>query len=295
MISRILVPVDGCARSEAILPYVEALSNRLGARVTLLHVFPPSLHEQRAVHIQYIETLASQLQDGLHHAGLEVDGVALEGRPNRVIADYASRQDVRLIAASPHSQSSDGHWTVGRTADKVIRETSKPVLLVRTEDGAGVADTEVLNRIVVPLDGSPASRDVLAHVEAILRGLWTSGAGMVWLIHVIPANHYAAGPVIAKLVPYSKEESDELRAQASRYLEEVAAKLRAEGKKVETRVTSGDAAEMILQTADDVGANLIAMTTHGYSGFSQLFLGSVAERVLHKTAKPLLLVRPLRY
>ena len=153
----------------------------------------------------------------------------------------------------------------------------------------------MLNRIVVPLDGSPASRDVLTHVETILGELWTSGAGMVWLIHVIPSDHYATGPVIAKLVPYNKEESDELRAQASRYLEEVASRLRAEGRKVETRVTSGDAAEMILKTADDVGANLIAMTTHGFSGFSQLFLGSIAERVLHKTAKPLLLVKPLRY
>jgi len=48
-------------------------------------------------------------------------------------------------------------------------------------------------------------------------------------------------------------------------------------------------------TATEVGANLIAMTTHGYSGFSRLFLGSVAERVLHNATAPLLLVKPLRY
>ncbi len=295
MTTTILVPVDGCARSEAILPYVEALSNRLGPRVTLLHVFPPSLHEQRNVHARYIESLASQLQARLHNPQVKVDGVALEGRPNRVITDYASREDVRLIAASPHSQSSDGHWTVGRTADKVVRETSKPVLLVRTENESGTANGEVLNRVVVPLDGSAASRDVLADVAGILGELWTSGAGMVWLVHVIPVEHYAAGPDIAKRVPYSKEESDELRAQAARYLEEVAVRLRSEGKKVQTRVTAGDAAEMILQTASDFGANLIAMTTHGYSGFSRLFLGSVAERVLHQASTPLLLIKPLRY
>jgi nucleotide-binding universal stress UspA family protein len=295
MNTRILVPMDGSPRSEAILPYVEALSNRLGTRVTLLHVFPSSLHDQRDTHVRYIENLASQLQARLQKAAVEVDGFALEGKPHRVISDYAARQDVRLIAASPHSQSSAGHWTVGRTMDKVVRETSKPVLLVPTEEGPLPANGDLLNRVVVPLDGSPASRAVLADVQSILGGLWTSGAGTVWLVHVIPSTHYAAGPIIAKLVLYGKEEGHELRAQASRYLEEVAARLRAEGRKVETSVLAGDAAEMILQSATDSGANLIAMTTHGYSGFSRLFLGSTAERVLHKASIPLLLVKPLHY
>jgi len=111
VITGILAPVDGCERSEAVLPYVEELSNRLNANVTLLHVFPPSLHLQRDAHIHYIETLATHLRDRLRHAGLEAIGVALEGTPNREIADFAARDDIGLIAASPHSQSSDGHWS----------------------------------------------------------------------------------------------------------------------------------------------------------------------------------------
>lgn len=295
MITRILAPVDGCGRSEAILPYVEALSKRVGAHVTLLHVFPSSLHEQRDIHVLYIETLAAKLRERLRDSPVRVEGIAVEGKPNREIVEFASRDDVSLIAASPHSQSSDGHWTVGRTADKVVRETSKPVLLVRTELSEVDDEAEMLNRVIVPLDGSKASRDVLIHVDAMLKETWTFGSSKVWLMHVLPADHYATGPVIAKRVPYNKQELDELHAQASRYLEEVAARLRAAGRMVETIVATGDAAEMILRTAMDVRANLIAMTTHGYTGFSQLFLGSVAERVLHKAATPLLLVKPQRY
>ena len=294
MITGILAPVDGCERSEAVLPYVEELSNRLNANVTLLHVFPPSLHLQRDAHIHYIETLATHLRDRLRHAGLEAIGVALEGTPNREIADSAARDDIGLIAASPHSQSSDGHWSIGRTADKVIRETSKPVL-VSARDQTEDSGAELMSRILVPLDGSRSSREVLPHVEAILQRDWGEGTSAVWLVHVIPADHYAAGPVIAKRVPYSQAEADELRGQASRYLEEVANMLRARGRRVETRVATGDAAKMIMGTATEVGANLIAMTTHGYSGFSRLFLGSVAERVLHNATAPLLLVKPLRY
>jgi len=295
MIARILAPVDGCTRSEAVLPYVEALSSRLGAHVTLLHVFPTSLHSRHDAHAQYVETLAAQLRDRLGHTGVEVVGVALEGKPNREIADFASRDDISLIAASPHSQSSDGHWSIGRTADKVIRETSKPVLLVGTDDRETADRRELMSRVLVPLDGSRESREVLPHVEDILPRDWDGGKGVVWLLHVIPADHYATGPVIAKRIPYSREEADEMHGQASRYLEEVAARLRAGGRRVETRVVFGDAAMMIMDAATREGANLIAMTTHGYSGFSRLFLGSVAERVLHHATVPLLLIKPIRY
>jgi nucleotide-binding universal stress UspA family protein len=294
MITRILVPVDGCERSEVVLPYVEELSARLGAHVTLLHVFPSSLHHQSDAHLTYINSLASRLRERLARTDVQIDGVALEGKPNRVITDYASRDDIGLIAAAPHSQSSDGHWTVGRTADKVIRETSKPVLLVRTEPQS-LSDHALFNRILVPLDGSRASRDVLEHVEALLRNTEGEDSASLWLVHVIPAEHYATGPVIAKRVLYSKAELVDLTGQASRYLEEVAGKLRTRGLRVHTHVGTGDAATAIIGLAGELGVNVVAMTTHGYSGFSRLFLGSVAERVLHRSTMPLLLVKPVRY
>ncbi len=295
MITRILAPLDGCDRAEVVLPYVEELSNRIGAHVTLLHVYPPTLHLQRDFHIQYIQALASQLRSRIDHTNVQVDPVALEGTPNRQIADYAARDDISLIAAAPHSQTSDGHWTVGRTADKVIRETSKPVLLVPLEMPDPTPSKGLLNRILIPLDGSKPSRDVLPHVEAILDKEWGSESSMVWLTHIIPSEYYASGPHIAKRVPYSSSQSEKLRAQASRYLEEVASKLRISGGKIEIRVEAGDVAKMILATSVQVGANLIAMTTHGHSGLNRLFLGSVAERVLHKSTAPLMLVKPVSY
>lgn len=293
--TRILAPVDGCERSEAILPYVEALSQRLGSDVTLLHVFPPALHLQRDAHATYVETVCAQLRDRLRRPDIDVRGVLLEGTPNRVIADYAARDEIGLIAVAPHSQTSDGHWSIGRTADKVIRETSKPVLLAGAARHRDTGAAPLLSRIVVPLDGSRASRDVLAHVETLLPVDGHDDAAMVWLVHVIPAEHYSAGPIIAKRVPYEKAEMEQLQGQASRYLEEVASRLRPRVSNIATRVAVGDAAAMIMHTATETDANLIAMTTHGYSGFSRLFLGSVAERVMHHATVPLLLVKPVKY
>ncbi len=295
MTARILVPVDGCEESEGILPYAEEVSNRLGAPVTLLHVLPPSLHDQRHLHEQYIAGLAARTRERLRGGNVEVAGVVLEGKPNREIADYAARADVGLIAAAPHSQSSGGHWTIGRTADKVIRESSKPVLLAAGTPESPGGNDGILNRILVPLDGSQASRDVLPHVESLLRSMWQAGRGILYLTHVISGYHYASPPLIARRVPYTDLELDYLNGQASRYLQEVVALLRAPERHIEIRVTVGDPATRILETAFAVDANLIAMTTHGYSGFSRLFLGSVADRVLHTTTIPLLLVKPVVY
>jgi len=294
MITRILAPVDGCEQSEAIIPHVAELCNRTGSPAVLLHVFPPELHEQRPVHEQYVAHLAEHLRQLLTRDSIAVESIALEGRPNREIADFAAREDIGLIAAAPHSQTSSGHWTIGRTADKVIRETYKPVLLARRAVSGG-AHKDILTRVLVPLDGSRASRAVLPHVEQLMNPIWQRGEAVLTLTHVVPSMHYAAGPLIARRVPYNHSEMDELKHEALRYLEEVAAKLRDRDRAVKTAVAEGDAATMILQTARETNANLIAMTTHGFSGFSRLFLGSTTDRILHNTTVPLLLVKPVNY
>ncbi|MBN1857005.1 MAG: universal stress protein [Dehalococcoidia bacterium] len=292
MITRILAPIDGCDRSENVLPYVEELSQRLEAHITVLHVFPPSLHLQQDVHSQYVTGLVDDIRKRLSRPEIEVKGIVLEGKPSREIVDFAAQADIGLIAAAPHSQTSITHWTVGRTADKVIRETSKPVLLVRNGAADRSQDHILLSRVLVPLDGSRASRDVLPYVESILKPLQESGRGRLFLLHVLPGTHYATGPAIAKKVDYTSSEMEGLHAQASRYLEEIAVMLRRSGKQVESRIAVGDAATMILKTATETETNLIAMTTHGYTGFSRLFLGSVADRVLRNSTVPLLLIKP---
>ena len=295
MITRILAPVDGCEQSEAVIPHVAELCNRTGSPAVLLHVFPPELHEHRPIHEQYAAQLAEQLRQRLTRDTIGVESIVLEGTPNREITDFAARTDIGLIAAAPHSQTSSGHWTIGRTADKVIRETYKPVLLARRAASAGSTQEELLTRVLVPLDGSRASRTVLPYVERLMGPIWQSGRATLTLTHVVPSMHYAAGPLIARRVPYNSSEMEELKHEAWRYLEEVAAKLRDGDREVKTAVAQGDAATMILETARATDANLIAMTTHGFSGFSRLFLGSTTDRILHNTTFPLLLVKPVNY
>jgi nucleotide-binding universal stress UspA family protein len=88
------------------------------------------------------------------------------------------------------------------------------------------------------------------------------------------------------------DQVDKLCIDAEEYLTAIAAELRAKGLRVDTQVRTGDdAVEEILAGARDVGADLIAMTTHGRGGLGRLLFGSVAEAVLRQADIPVFLMR----
>lgn len=129
--------------------------------------------------------------------------------------------------------------------------------------------------ILVPLDGSPLADAVLPRVERIaLR----EGA-LVHLLHVI-------GPRETLTTP----EQAELTARA--HLDGVRARLEARGVRVESRVARGDPAAVVLTSAVELRADLIAMSSHGRSGVLRWIRGSVAERVLREATAPLLVSTP---
>lgn len=91
-------------------------------------------------------------------------------------------------------------------------------------------------------------------------------------------------------------ESARLRelAEAGPYLEKIAVELRAKGFSVRTLVERGDVAKVIVANASSFQADVIAMSTHGWTGLLHLLHGSVAEEVLRRSPVPVLAMRPAR-
>lgn len=135
-------------------------------------------------------------------------------------------------------------------------------------------------RILVPLEHSDADETILAHVRGLAR---FCGAGLV-LIHV------ADGWVARNIEPLELRESEEIRDDR-RYLEDVCAKLRAEGFSVESVLAGGEPADEIAAAAEREGCDLIAMATHGHRGLADVVRGTVASEVRHRTFVPVLMVR----
>ena len=147
-------------------------------------------------------------------------------------------------------------------------------------------------QILVPLDGSDQAERILPHVEALA----TSFGASVTLFRatVTPAKVVAEttgggldGEAPLDPTPIVQAE----REEAAAYLQAVADRLRTAGLTVQEEHPDGLAGDLIVQRAAELGADLIAMTTHGRSGLGRLVFGSVADHVLRHAACPVLLVR----
>ncbi len=140
-------------------------------------------------------------------------------------------------------------------------------------------------KILVPLDGSPFAEAVLPHVRELAQ---CTGAEIVLLRVAMRWMYDYAMP--APLLPGTTLNESEQEPAA--YLERVAADLRAAGFMVTTEVCAGPVAETILEYAEGIHVDLIAMSTHGRSGLARWFIGSVADKVVRAAKLPVLLARP---
>jgi len=139
-------------------------------------------------------------------------------------------------------------------------------------------------RALVPLDGSMVAETIVPFVLQIAGPL---DMEIMLLRVVVPPP-----PIAIDERDSSVAHVDKLRIDAEEYLNAIAAELRAKGLRVDTQVRIGDnAVEEILTGARDVGADLIAMTTHGRGGLGRLLFGSVAEAVLRQADIPVFLMR----
>ena len=135
-------------------------------------------------------------------------------------------------------------------------------------------------RILVAVEHSPADRTILGHVAALAK---LTGAELL-LVHV--ADGWAA----RHFDQLKLRESEEMKADRS-YLEQLRADLAARGHVVETRLAMGDPATELIRVSQEVGVDLIAMSTHGHHFVKDVLLGATADRVRHEVSVPVLLLR----
>jgi len=168
----------------------------------------------------------------------------------------------------------------------------------------------MLSKILVPLDGSELAEAVLPYVEEICRRCEPIE---IVLFQVVPLPSARPGAFFRSpsddlaTTRLPESAADLETAQHPIYREQILAGARAEVEAALARATQrlcedglaarvemafGRPAEEIIDFAEREGMDLIVMSTHGRSGLSRWILGSVADKVLHGTHLPILLVRP---
>jgi nucleotide-binding universal stress UspA family protein len=297
MYKKILVPLDGSATAEAVLPYAQALAAGFKTTVELLsvidigamttHLSPDKIRHLDGIIATEERKCATYLEDvakKFSHSPTECRIV--RGTPAEIILETTSQERDALIAMATHGRSGAKRWLLGSVAEKVLRGTTNPLFLVRAA-AAKTSPQQIVNSIVVPLDGSQLAEKILPTVCGWARALDVE----VTLIRAFefPAAAYYSSETF---IPDYDEMREEARKEAADYLRVKEDSLVREGvRTVSILTTEGPAAEEIIRHAQTVPGALIAMSTHGRSGVQRWLLGSVTEKVVRHADDPVLVVR----
>jgi nucleotide-binding universal stress UspA family protein len=141
----ILVPLDGSALAESVLPYVVELAKDFHAKVTLLRSYSlkqvmfsfeqytPDLDELKGElkweAMSYLDQKVAELKS---RGIVDVFCSVTEGDAAETIIEMSQRAPNTLIAMSSHSGSTIKHWVLGNVTEKVLRHANKPILTIRT-------------------------------------------------------------------------------------------------------------------------------------------------------------------
>ena len=144
-----------------------------------------------------------------------------------------------------------------------------------------------VKRILIPVDFSDDSLNALAYA----RDLAVASAPELVVLHVIEPVYYAAPTDLYATSPNLALLLDEQRKAAKTQLARIAGGLEKKGVRVRTILKTGSPAQVIVDTAKSVKADLVVVSTHGRTGLAHMVMGSVAEKVVRGASCPVLTVR----
>jgi nucleotide-binding universal stress UspA family protein len=301
-IHNVLVPIDFSPSSLEAIEFALPLLKKFDAELHLAHVFAPDyplaamaamplivpeLEVGRSVR-RHLKEVAKKYQIELGRENIH----ALKGRPFQEICDLARESDIDLIVISTRGNTGLKHLALGSTAERVVRYSPCPVLVVRGRDqkkkgsSAGKFSRPALafRKILVPVDFSECSIRGLAYAKALAQQFGST----LLLLHSIRLEYYVASDEYARYdFPLLMRQAEKT---AQKQMRDLTQKTDWKGLKVETMLEVGHPGQEICDRAKDRGADLIVTSTHGTTGLKHMLLGSTAEYVVRHAHCPVLVV-----
>jgi len=299
MYTRILIPLDGSKTAENVLPYARFLAGAFKVPVELMAVIDIA---EMAAHLaaEKARHLDTMVEDGVRSSqeylkrvaasfpGATVNCTVEKGKAADTIVEKGDADKGALITMATHGRSGVNRWLLGSVAEKVLRSTTNPLLLVRVREQAKSEGEATFKSIIVPLDGSELAERALPVAAELAKKL---GLGVVlFRAYHIPYSVYGDGDGYSAVNIESL--IAEVRDEARSYLETKTAELKKQGlEKVTCIAKEGFSGDEIIKIGRENPDSLIAMCSHGRSGIKRWVLGSVTETVVRHAEDPVLIVR----
>ncbi len=274
---KILVPTDFSKTAAMATDVAFDIAKRSGASITLLHVIEEatggsfnvegqiagSNMVDRLFTLKLIEKAKSQMEKVVKdpkYSAVKVDGELRVGNPYHGMRTIIAEQKVDLIIMGTAGQTGVSNMLIGSNTEKVIRNSHCPVLTVQKKPVTG----DFKN--IVYATAMSKDEEVFSRIVKNTQQIYNAK------IHLVRIN----------------TPGDFQRDQVVRdYMEKFAKRL---GLKNYTINIYNDLSieEGVIRFSDYIDADLIAMATHGRSGFAHVIAGSVAEEVASHSRRPVL-------
>ena len=329
MFQRILVPLDGSKRAERAIPVAARIARVSGGSVVLLQVvaiparyglymyesylaqsplFSQQLLDLETAKVgQYLDDISQSAM----LSGIQTEREVLTGETELTILESVHTQRADLIVMCSRGDTGFKRWVLGSLSQKLARHSSVPVFVLHEGGPVPTSSFPDPSRPLrafmglVALDGSELAETALEPAAKLVAALSAPARGIFVLTRVVKLPGEDEQGSREHIDPYVKEEA---LSNAHMYLSAVANRLRNSSLAslklaiVSSVAVGKDVASTLLKVAENGedaegsiafgSCDLIAMATHGRDGLQRLTMGSVTERVLGATQRPVLVVHP---
>jgi len=276
-IKDLVVLLDGSVMAAQALPAAKMLCKVTSAKLHLLSAVKNKtlahqarFKETKRARTAYLENLSEILTS----EGYDVKTTIRPGYVADATADYLRETNIDLVVLSTKGKSGEKHWEKGGASRKLVRNISKPILMVQAEkDESETHWVPRFESILVALDGSIYSERTLPYARTLAK-TFNSDVVLMSVPAVPDATEYRAP---AEFLENLRSKKD---ANMRKFLGAVARELIKDGLNVRTLVTGSTPAKAIVDVSKSENVDLIMMTSRGRGGLKLLFLGSVAEQVV---------------
>ncbi len=292
---RILVALDGSPLSETAIPLARALAAAGRCELILLSVWetlPEEVETVGPVHaavlrdhgVRYFRAYLHNIAQALQREGLAVSSEVRAGHPAYEIMLAVTEMDADLLAMASHGRRGVTQRRRGSVADKVLRGSTVPVLIVGPRGFEHWPPQEVrLRSVLVPLDGSGESEAAMPVASQIAH----AAGGRITLVRVVPPVLPPFELGLPKAYPADVDRQMVKRARS--YLNRLKDH---DPDLVEAAIVErGFPAQVLMQTIERQQPDLVVMASRSRFAGGRWSLGSVADEVIEGPA-PVVLVHP---
>jgi len=293
-ITTIIAGVDLSVPSDHAVERAVAIALKHGAELVLVHAqaddapiaeVDNAMLEQlgevsAAVRVEEARLLADRM-GAIRERGVEVDVVSRVGAPGEILAAVAVERDAELVIVGTYGHTGVSRLLLGSVADQTIRHATCDVLVCR-----GPAASTLFAKPIAATDFSAASDRALRHVVEVIEP-----TAPIELLHAwqLPTGSWGASVLGQARFPWSTVR-DAVLTSAQAQADKLVKRHTALGHPLHAELVQGAPADVITETAQKGGFDLIVVGTNGHRGFRRLLLGSVADGVIRHAPCSVLVV-----